>query len=994
MGRVLFALIALLHVPSGRAAHAQASPQGALASNAMRNGGFELDADQDGLADGWTIKGLTSRTDQPSAGDGHWALLMLGTDTSGPAVATQTVPVPKGAPSIATITCLLRSNKLKRVGAGEAAASLTIEFLDAKGELVRKSKEIGTWTKPVGWRPWTALVRLPPGTSSIRLRFALEGAAGQVMFDDVRLLWGPPDDEERDNLLIDGGFEYYSPWSPWILPDGQKTIFPGRQGHALLKLRVDEGGPVVVSQSFVLPSDPKGALQLSLDVRGGDTAPDGPGLRAEIAWLDARGIEREPQPVFGPMFPSTSWKTLKHPVPVPADAKAGMLRLIYESAQGVAMIDDVRLTGRTDDGPMQRPISSTTDTRGWHRVEPVEGGLGSALDASDLLDPPAGRHGFLTADGGRFVFEDGTPVRFFGVNLDGKPALLAHEQAEALARRLAQLGCNIVRLHHLDAPGVSLNLFDPNFNDTQHFSAEALDRLDYLAAQLKARGIYIYIDLLTSRVFRAGDGVDSAAQLAKGAKTVSMFDPRIIDLQQRYARDLLTHTNPYTGLRWVDDPAVALTEVVNESTLLVPKRLEAMPQAYKDQLRRRWIADQRALGRKVSLGEQDRYLQVDEPDVQRWYAQMQLRYFLGMRAFLRQLGLRIPIAGSNLGKLDPSGLDLSTNATMDFVDRHAYWDPPRSGVGDLTRFHNRLLITDTSLEQPLIKLSRMRVAGRPFVVSEWNIDWPNESRAVGPMLMAAYGLFQEWNGLLQFSYDGTLAPSVIQSNFDISTKPELVWQFPVAARMFQRRDVEPARERASYPVAPEPEIPEAMPLVHGVRRVPEEDASPKPALGGQPWISDTTQLTWDRDAGLVTIDTPNTQAVIGRTGGVAQRLSTATVKTSTPCASIALTSLDGAPLASSGHMLLVTVARSENTGTEYNATRTMLRSPGRASILLEPVVGTLTVPLAGRPAPRVFALDAGGFRRKAIEVRVDHDRAELPLGSAPLYEILFENNAR
>lgn len=992
IGWGLVALMALLGLMADHLPRAHAEPQD-VSANALRNGGFELDENQDGQTDSWTTEGRVSRTNKPTPGEGHWALMLLGTDAGGPAVATQTVHIPQPAPSIATVSCLLRSNDLAPVGKGGGAAELTVEFLDAKGQPLRKPKELGTWSKPVGWRPWTGLIRLPEGAASLRLRIALDGVAGQVMFDDVRLLWGLPDDEDRENLLVDGGFEYYSPWSPWVLPDGQKTAFPGHTGHALLKLYGD-AQPVVISQAFTLPSRPDGDLQLSMDVRGGQTGSDGPGLHAEIAWQDANGKECAPQRLFDPTVPTKSWKTLTHAVRVPEDATAGTLRLVFDSAQDVAMIDNVRLTGRAADGPMQRPASSVTDTRGWHRFEAVDGPLGAALDASDLLDPPAGRHGFLTVDNGRFLFEDGTPVRFFGVNLDGKPALVPHEQAEALARRLAQMGCNMVRLHHLDAPNVSPNLFDPNFDDTQHLSAESVDRVDYLIAQLKARGIYIYLDLLTSRVFRRGDGVEAARQLAKGAKTASMFDPRIIELQQQYARSLLTHVNPYTKLRWADEPTIALMEVVNESTLLVPKRLEAMPQAYKDQLRRRWIDSLRALGREPSPEDRERYLQVDEPDVQQWYGQLQLYYFLQMRAFLRQLGLRIPLAGSNLAKPDPSGQDLQTNAAMDFIDRHAYWDPPRSGVGDLTRFHNRLLIEDTSGEQPLIRLSRLRVAGKPFVASEWNVDWPNEYRAAGPLLMAAYGLFQEWNGLLQFSDNGELRPTVIQSNFDISTKPELFWQFPVAARLFQRRDVEPARERAVYSVAPEPSIPDAMPLVHGVRRRWGDDvSSPIPALGGKPWISDTGQLTWDPDAGLATIDTFRTQAVIGRTGGAPKQLSTATVQTSTPFASIALTSLDQAPLAESRHMLLVTVARSENAGTVYNATRTMLRSPGHAPILLEPVVGTLTLPLAGRKAPRVFALDAAGARGKAIDVRVEQDHFELPLGEAPLYEIVFDTTS-
>ena len=42
----------------------------------------------------------------------------------------------------------------------------------------------------------------------------------------------------------------------------------------------------------------------------------------------------------------------------------------------------------------------------------------------------------------------------------------------------------------------------------------------------------------------------------------------MIELQHEYARDLLTHVNPYTGKRYADEPAVALIEISNEDGLI------------------------------------------------------------------------------------------------------------------------------------------------------------------------------------------------------------------------------------------------------------------------------------------------------------------------------------------------------------------------------------------------------------------------------------------
>ena len=41
----------------------------------------------------------------------------------------------------------------------------------------------------------------------------------------------------------------------------------------------------------------------------------------------------------------------------------------------------------------------------------------SVVNVSFLNHKPAGKHGFLRVEDGNFVFEDGTPVRWFGLNV-------------------------------------------------------------------------------------------------------------------------------------------------------------------------------------------------------------------------------------------------------------------------------------------------------------------------------------------------------------------------------------------------------------------------------------------------------------------------------------------------------------------------------------------------------------------------------------------------
>jgi len=67
-------------------------------------------------------------------------------------------------------------------------------------------------------------------------------------------------------------------------------------------------------------------------------------------------------------------------------------------------------------------------------------------------------------------------------------------------------------------------------------------------------------------------------------------------------------------------------------------------------------------------------------------------------------------------------------------------------------------------------LSHDAVEGKPLIVTEWNDCFPNEYRLEGPVLMAAYGSLQDWDGLLQFDHGIDLSGTVRMSNFDINNR--------------------------------------------------------------------------------------------------------------------------------------------------------------------------------------------------------------------------------
>lgn len=208
---------------------------------------------------------------------------------------------------------------------------------------------------------------------------------------------------------------------------------------------------------------------------------------------------------------------------------------------------------------------------------------GSPIDLSYLNPEPAGAHGFLRPDGEQVVDADGRPVRLFGSNITDYHAMPPKEVAPLVAERLRQLGINFIRLHYFDwdvAPRGILN------EDRQTLDPEKLDQLDFLIANLKRCGVYVDINLHVARGYR-----DMPEGWDRMGKSIDIIHGPYIESQKQYARDLLTHVNPYTGNAYVDEPAVAIIELNNENTALRDwQRYADLPERFSGPLAAKWNA--------------------------------------------------------------------------------------------------------------------------------------------------------------------------------------------------------------------------------------------------------------------------------------------------------------------------------------------------------------------------------------------------------------------
>jgi len=628
-------------------------------------------------------------------------------------------------------------------------------------------------------------------------------------------------------------------------------------------------------------------------------------------------------------------------------------------------------------------------------------GGSSPADVSFLLDAPAGKDGFIRIQGGHFVKPGGRRIRFWGVHLTdwsrGSVLLPSHEDAALYAATLARYGVNMVRLHFLDLPAPR-GIIDSTRNDSRSFDAPQLDRLDYQIAEFKKRGIYVDLNLNVGRSYKSGDGVQDFDKIQWG-KGLTLFDPRLIELQKEYARNLLTHLNPYTGNEYRNEPAIAIVELLNENALYLGFR--APTPYYEEELTRifnLWLQQKRTpeelkklrelaavsegapiprlKGAETAAAPRERYA-----TEMAFYTDAETKFYLDMSAYLKkELGVKCPITGTADHSHSSSPYTmLASLSQLDILDGHVYWQHPGSPPPV-----NTPMVNDP-FNSTVVQLSRTAFAGKPYTVSETNHPFPNDWAAEGIPILAAYGSFQDWDAIVIYTFEPKRDPNwkpYIGDPFDISLDPVRMTQMAAGALTFLRGDVRPASETVARTYSRDqvwdsrrlprteqpyftPGFPLALPLQHAVR-IQSLDGLPTArfaAVEANPLRSDTKELAWytSQKAGLVTVETGRSQALIGFIPANAKSLKNLSADISTQFAAIVLSSLDAKSLSQSAKMLLTAGSRVTNTGLKWNDAHTRTANQGESPSLIEPVSGTVVLrAIQAAKAVTASALDGAG----------------------------------
>lgn len=452
----------------------------------------------------------------------------------------------------------------------------------------------------------------------------------------------------------------------------------------------------------------------------------------------------------------------------------------------------------------------------------------SVIDMSKYVPAPAGQLGFLHAVGDKLQFEKAKePQKFWGVGANVEPGRYSHEQLARRAKYLRKFGINVVRQHPVFDELTTNGVLDP----------KKMDEYDYWFAELKKNGIYTGWSVFYHFTVGPEDGYppELFAELPKHGGRGDTYglitgSPKGWEIRNKWLAQVLQHKNPYTGLRYVDDPALIDVEMQNEDSIffwnplggladaktkwpqhakLLRQRFAAWVKAkYKtdDALKAAWGALRN--GDSVSATELALMSpwELDGPgprgpfagetrragDFIQCLAEMQRGFYEDCYKVIRGVGFKgvIITTAWQVGGAASDVANTWTDSVGDMIDRHNY---AGGGVG-VHGIAEGKVNNESHLRTPgggIFSVGMKQVAGKPFSITEWTQSAPNEWKVECAPIMAFYALgLQGWDASWHFIQSGTRLGDGWPGMSSYSTDtPAYMGQFPTLALSLYRGDI-------------------------------------------------------------------------------------------------------------------------------------------------------------------------------------------------------------
>lgn len=382
-------------------------------------------------------------------------------------------------------------------------------------------------------------------------------------------------------------------------------------------------------------------------------------------------------------------------------------------------------------------------------------------------------------------------------------------------------------------------------------------------------------------------------------------------------------------------------------------------------------------------------------------ATTQRNFYRDTAAYMKELGCKSPISASNWTTADNlvlGGVERWTYLATDVVDKHGYFGGKHEGdaAGYSVREGHTYKDACALTNPESVPISYLQMVGKPHIDSEIAWNKPNRFIADGNLLVASYAALQGVDGYIWFAAE--------DGNWLNNGNGKWTWmmpgeigQSPATALQYRRGDVtesEPVVRQVStdadvlalsgtgivegknvdFRINGTPASSDANqlsafdPLTYFAGRVERcfdksakavsKDLSKLIDRSAKRITSVTGELTWDYGGGLLTVNTPRSQAVTGflsKAGSV--KLGDLTIDSAMEYGTVHVISLDDQPLATSGKILIQAFSEEKMYG--FRAENGVIKDVGRVPINVRDIQGTVTFTNAA--GMKATVLDANGY---------------------------------
>lgn len=495
------------------------------------------------------------------------------------------------------------------------------------------------------------------------------------------------------------------------------------------------------------------------------------------------------------------------------------LRFLSANRPAIWIIAAATVSEHRYDPPSTERVVTRADGRWQELARPARPGIvpGSALDLAFLSPENVPLDRIIVNGDGRFARESApeTPVRFLTA-AEGYGTIFnectTKEKTREYVRQLKMHGYNMTRLHYFD------DMLMRGAKEPLQFNAEVLDRFDYYVYCLKKEGIYLNMDVMSSSIgYTPGDAWGTDPQ-GRSYKFDIYFDENVRRNWAEGAEKFLTHVNPYTGKRLVDDPVLAVLTCFNEQEFAFFRNhcnWPKMAPAWREFLRKEYGSVDRlraAWGEKLPAAVKEwrdvplfkageirdsgnrgvdiaRFLTSLEQELYRWYA-----------AELKKLGYAGILANFDMGQEQRYHL---VRQEMPAVFMHSYHAHPSAFISEGSALPQTSSIANGG--GVIRGLNSMRQHRKPLLITEHGHVFWNSYRYEQAFVTGAYAAFQNVSGLTCHATPVSITPAKLYQirPFALMFDPVIGASEFLTAFLLRRGDVRPADGKVRITLDPE-----------------------------------------------------------------------------------------------------------------------------------------------------------------------------------------------